>query len=216
MTGTTTQQQKDFRVLHLDSSGRIDGSATRSMTNNIVAAIEDNYGNINITRRDLADGVAFVNSAWIDANFTAADQRSEAQQAALQYSDELVAEIQAADAIVIGVPIYNFGIPATVKAWIDMVARAGVTFRYTPDGPQGLLENKKVYVAIASGGVPIDSPADFATPYLRHALKFIGITDIEVFSAAEINRRGDEALATTQATIAERVTASHLSSGVAA
>ena len=91
-------------------------------------------------------------------------------------------ELVAADVVVIGTPIYNFSIPASLKAWVDMVARARKTFRYTENGPVGLLSDKKAYIVVASGGVKVGSPADFATPYLRHALSFVGITDVDVDS----------------------------------
>ncbi len=84
--------------------------------------------------------------------------------------------------------------PAVLKAWVDMVARARKTFRYTDKGPEGLLQGKKAYLVIASGGVPVDSPVDFATPYMRQALKFLGITDIEVIAAEQLNSRGDDAM----------------------
>ena len=94
------------------------------------------------------------------------------------YHSEKNDEIKAADVVLIGLPIYNFGVPAALKAWIDLVARAGVTFRYTESGPVGLLAGKRAIVTVASGGTEAGSDIDFATPYIRHALKFIGITDV--------------------------------------
>ena len=91
------------------------------------------------------------------------------------------------------------------KAWVDMIARARLTFRYTESGPVGLLEGKKAYVVIASGGVPVDSPVDFATPYLRHALGFVGITDVDIIAADRINIRGDEALDEARVRIADLI-----------
>ena len=127
-------------------------------------------GEIELTRRDLSKGIPLVDEAWINANFTAEEDRTAQQREALAESDALVAELRAADVVVIGSPIYNFGVPAALKAWVDMIARARLTFRYTAEGPKGLLEGKKAYVVIASGGVPVDSSVDFATPYLRQAL----------------------------------------------
>ena len=114
----------------------------------------------------------------------------------------------------------DFGItvvvPAALKAWVDMVARARLTFRYTENGPQGLLEGKKAYVIIASGGVPVDSAVDFATPYLRHALGFIGITDIDVIAADQLTGRAEESIDAARVRIAELVhTAPRLQSQVA-
>ena len=94
-----------------------------------------------------------------------------------------MAELKAADVVVIGMPVYNFGIPAALKAWVDLIARARVTFRYAESGPEGLLTGKRAIVVAASGGTPVDSEIDFATPYLRHALGFVGITDVEVVAA---------------------------------
>ena len=154
-------QQKAFKILEINASARKSGSITRQLAADTVAALHDRHGRAEIRRRDLAAGIELVNADWIEANFT-------------------VDELTAADAIVIGTPIYNFSIPASLKAWVDMVARARKTFRYTENGPVGLLSDKKAYILVASGGVKVGSPADFATPYLRHALSFVGITDVDV------------------------------------
>jgi len=212
----TTGSRSRLHVLHVDSSGRYDGSATRTLTGDLVQALEARHGDLAVTRRDLAGGVPFVDAGWIEANFTAPEERSAAQRATLTHSDALVAEIQSADVVVIGAPLYNFGIPAVLKAWIDMIARARVTFRYTDQGPVGLLAGKKAYLVIASGGVPVDSKADFATPYLRHALKFVGITDVDVIEADQINRRGEDALESARLRIAQLVHTTPLSTWSAA
>ena len=123
----------------------------------------------------------------------------------LAASDALVEELRGADVVVIGSPIYNFGVPAALKAWVDMIARARLTFRYTPEGPRGLLDGKKAYVVIASGGVPVDSPVDFATPYLRQALRFVGITDVDVIAADQLNKAGDDSIDTARMRIAELI-----------
>ncbi len=180
---------RNIQILRIDSSARRDGSETRALSDALIGRIEAT-ANTTMTRRDLAvDAPSLVNEAWVGANFTAPAARSDAQVAELAASDALVAELEAADVIVIGAPIYNFSIPAVLKAWIDMVARAGVTFRYGENGPEGLLQNKRAYVMMASGGVPIGSAMDFASPYLRHLLGFIGIHDVEFISAAEV--KGD-------------------------
>ena len=95
--------------------------------------------------------------------------------------------------------------PASLKAWVDMVARARLTFRYTENGPEGLLKQKKAYLVVGSGGVPVDSEMDYATPYMRHALRFLGITDIDVVTAAQQNMRGEEAIGEARAQIAHLV-----------
>ena len=198
-----TRGQAPLKILEVAASGRNEGSVSRMLSADLIAALEERHGTIDLTRRDLGKGVPFVDEAWIDANFTAPDERSAGQRAALAESDALVAELKAADTLVIGTPIYNFGIPAALKAWIDMVARARLTFRYTENGPKGLLEGKKAYVIIASGGVPVDSAVDFATPYLRHALAFIGITDVELIAADRLNSRSEESIDAARARIAE-------------
>ena len=194
-----------LKVLEIAASGRNDGSVSRKLSADLVAALEDRRGRIELTRRDLGKGLPFVDEAWINANFTAPEERNAEQRAALAESDALVAELKAADVLVIGVPIYNFGVPAALKAWVDMVARARLTFRYTENGPKGLLEGKKAYVIVASGGVPVDSAVDFATPYLRHALSFIGITDVDVIAADRLNSRQEESIDAARMRIAELI-----------
>ncbi len=108
----------------------------------------------------------------------------------------------AANTVVIGMPIYNFSMPAGFKAWSDLAARVGETFKYSENGPVGLLEGKKAYVAIASGGTKVDSEIDFLTPWLRHYLNFIGIDDVEIVQAEALNRNGDKAIEAARASIA--------------
>lgn len=167
-------------VLHINASARQQDSVSRKLSQQIVAHL----GADNVVSRDLADGVPFLNETWVTATFIAPQDRTAAQAKSLELSDTLVAEVQAADTIVIGSPIYNFQTPAVVKAWVDQIARAGVTFAYTETGPKGLLEGKKVIVALASGGVEIGSDYDFASPYLRQILGFLGLTDVTILDAA--------------------------------
>ena len=187
-----------IKILRIDSSARRDGSETRALSDALISRIEATADTTVIHRDLAADAPGFVNEAWVGANFTDPDARSDTQAAELAASDALVAELEAADVIVIGAPIYNFNIPAVLKAWIDKVVRARVTFRYGENGPEGLLKDKKAYVVMASGGVPMGSAMDFALPYLRYILGFVGIHDVEFISAAEVKddpRRLDAALA---------------------
>ncbi|WP_083100849.1 FMN-dependent NADH-azoreductase [Pseudophaeobacter leonis] len=170
-------------VLHIDSSARTESSVTRSLSAEITARLTPER----IIRRDLATPLPLLDAAWIGANFTPADQRSEAQNKLLALSDTLIAELQQADTLVIGTPIYNFSVPSTLKAWIDLVARAGVTFKYSESGPIGLLTGKRAIIAVASGGTQAGSDIDFATTYLRHVLGFIGITDVELVAADQLS-----------------------------
>ncbi|KIC21778.1 MULTISPECIES: FMN-dependent NADH-azoreductase [unclassified Leisingera] len=178
-------------VLHLDSSARTEGSVTRDLSAQIVSRLDADT----VIRRDLAAPLPLLDGAWIGANFTPADQRSEADKQLLALSDALVAELKQADTIVIGAPIYNFSVPSTLKAWIDLVARVGVTFRYEETGPIGLLEGKRAIIAVASGGTQAGSDIDFATTYLRHVLGFIGITEVEIVAADAMSIDAEGALA---------------------
>ena len=104
--------------------------------------------------------------------------------------------------MVIGAPMYNFSVPSTLKAWVDLIARVGVTFNYTENGPKGLLEGKKAYLVVATGGVPVNSAADFATPYLKQVLGFVGIADIEVIDASGFAVNAEEAMTRAIANVA--------------
>lgn len=161
-------------LLRIDASARKSNSISRDLTDQVIAKLAPDT----IITRDLTQPIPQISETWMTANFTPADDRTRAQKEELALSDSLIDEIMRADTLVIGVPIYNFGVPAALKAWIDHVARAGVTFRYTPDGPQGLLKNKRAILVVASGGTEANSTIDFATPYMRHVLSFIGIHDV--------------------------------------
>lgn len=163
-------------VLHIDASARHQGSLSRLNSAELVAAQTPDR----VITRDLADGLPFLDPLWVNATFMAPDERDAAQARALELSNTLIEEIQAADTIVIGSPMYNFSIPAVLKAWIDQIARVGVTFAYTDTGPKGLLNGKKAIITIASGGTPLGSDYDFASDYLRFALGFVGITDVTI------------------------------------
>ncbi len=201
-------QENEQKVLEVSASARRSGSASRELARDLINALDDRYGNVRTVRRDLSDGIPFVDEAWIEANFTPEESRTARHRDALAVSDSLVAELQAADVIVIGAPMYNFSIPASLKAWIDMVTRARLTFRYTENGPEGLLKGKKAYLVVATGGVPVGSPVDFATPYLKHALGFIGIDDVEIIAADRLNSQAEESMDAARASIAKLI---HLS-----
>lgn len=182
-------------ILRIDASARQAGSTTRRLADQLEARlVEQGYG-ATVTRRDLnLAPPAFLTENWVGANFTDETERSDEQKALLAGSEELIGEIEAADTIVITAPIYNFAIPASLKAWIDQVTRARRTFRYTEAGPEGLLKGKRAYIVFASGGVPLGSQVDFASGYLRHILGFIGITDVH-FIAADGHQMDGEAIA---------------------
>ena len=175
-------------ILRLDASARHEGSWSRRFTDAVLAGLAGTQ----VTTRDLAAGIAQITEAYTSGTFKAPNDRSEAEHAALALSDVLLGELQAADTLVIATATYNFNIPASLKAWIDQITRAGIAFRYTETGPEGLLTGKRALVLRASQGTPTGAEHDFATPYLTFALGFIGITDVTFLdtpaeaSAAEV------------------------------
>ncbi len=192
-THQTSFSHAGLRVLRVDASARHEGSVTRNLADLMLSELDQRVPGLSLVRRDVAAGLPFVNAAWVGANMTEPDARDAAQRQALAISDALVAEVMAADVLVIATPIYNFGVPASLKAWVDQVARARLTFRYTEHGPQGLLTGKKAYVLMATGGTEVGSAIDFATPWLKFVLGFLGITDVEVIAADRGMLRGDGA-----------------------
>ena len=196
-------------ILHLNTSIRTSGSHSRTLSGEFLARLATPGRDVVIERDLAARPLPHLDEATMGAFFTPADQRSPAQNQALALSNELVAELQSADTIVIGAPMYNFSISSGFKAWIDHVARAGVTFKYTEKGPVGLLGGKKVYVFTARGGVYSHGPAmgmDFHETYLRGVLGFLGLTDITFIHTEGLGKGEDavnEAVAQTRARIAE-------------
>ena len=160
-----------MKILQINSSARVEGANSTRLANTV-------------TVRDLAVAPhPVLDAAALGALFTPADQRTPEQAARVALDDALIAEVQAHDAIVLGVPMYNFGVPVQLKTWLDAIARAGVTFRYTANGPEGLIQGKKVYVAFARGGIYRDTPADSQTPYIQTILGFLGMTDVKYIHA---------------------------------
>ena len=180
------------RILHVDASQREHGSVSRALTRELVEALVAKYPDSRVIRRDLAAGMPLVDADWIAANETPDDQRTPEQRRRLAFSDELVAELRDSDVWVIGTPVYNFSLPPVLKAWIDQICRARVTFAYSESGPRGLLDDRKVFLAIASGGSKVGSPTEFLTPYLSHVLGFIGIRDVEVVAADQLLMAGED------------------------
>jgi len=174
-------------ILRLDASMRKTGSYSRGLTDKLIEQLTRGKSS-EITIRDLADGIELIDENWIKANFTAADERTPMQNECLLTSNNLVGELNNAELVVIGLPIYNFGVPAAFKAWIDQIVRSKLTFRYGDNGPIGLLKNKKAYIVIASGGTKLGSELDFISDYLRHILGFIGITDVSFIDCSGLGR----------------------------
>ena len=187
-------------LLHLNASARTEGSVTRDLSQRLVDQLSDESTTL-ITRDVGIVALPLLSEAWVGANFTPDDARTPEQHKVLALSDELIAELEAADTLVLGVPIYNFGVPAAFKAWIDLVARARKTFKYTETGPVGLLDGKRAYVVAASGGTAAGSEIDFATPYIRHVLGFLGIHDVTIVAADQLMATGEEKVAAAAAAI---------------
>lgn len=189
----TPSSPDTLNILRIDASARREGSVTRRLADALVHELDRRVDGLNVVRRDLADGMPLLDAHWVAANFTDPAERGEEHRLALAHSDALVAEVQAADVLVIATPLYNFGVPASLKAWIDQIARAQLTFRYTEHGPVGLLKGKKAYLLVATGGTAVGGEGDFATPWLRFVLGFMGITDVEVIAADRGMARGEDA-----------------------
>lgn len=193
------------QILRIDSSARHAGSASRELGTRLIERLGSDA---DVKVRDLAAGVPLLSESTLAAMWTPEADRTPEQQAQLSVADDFIAELVDADAVVIGLPIYNFGPPAAMKAWADLVARAGTTFRYTATGPEGLLGNKPVYVIVASGGVPVGSPMDLASGWLTTFLGFLGLTDVTVIAADQLNVDPEGALAAARERVDQAVLAS--------
>ena len=174
-------------ILRLDASANPATSSSKQLGDRLIEQLQLVYGELEVNERNLNQDLSFIDSTWIAANFTASETRDPQQAERLAFSDQLIDELRHADHIVLTTPMYNFGIPATLKAWIDLIARAGVTFRYTSDGPEGLLVGKRVDIVITTGGAPLGSSADFVSGYLRQVFGFIGIDQINIIGADKMN-----------------------------
>ncbi|MFT3688024.1 FMN-dependent NADH-azoreductase [Paenirhodobacter sp.] len=179
------------KILRLDTSIKGTQSVSLKLAEKITAKLGGD-----VTVRDCT-ALPAIDGAWIGAAYTPAETRTADQKALLALSDDLIAELKAVDTVVIGCGVYNFGVTGPLKHWIDMVCRVGETFKYTETGPVGLAGDKRVIAAYASGGVPMGSAYDFATPYLKQVLGFIGITRVEIVAAQGVNL--DEAAAFARA-----------------
>ena len=183
-----------MKILQINSSARVEGANSTRLANTVTARLQAKHPGATVTVRDLAvTPHPVLDAAALGALFTPADQRTPEQAARVALDDALIAEVQAHDVIVLGVPMYNFGVPVQLKTWLDAIARAGVTFRYTANGPEGLIQGKKVYVAFARGGIYRGTPADSQTPYIQTILGFLGMTDVK-FIHAEGLAMGPEAV----------------------
>ena len=172
-----------MNILHIDSAITGDASVSRQLTAQIVAKLKAANPAASITYRDLNEGVPAIDTDWFRAVRLAPEAPTAEQQLLIDTSDAYLKEVQDADVLVIGLPIYNFTLTAQLKNWLDQIARAGISFRYTEAGPEGLLKGKRAIFAYTAAGTPIGSDLDFASGYLRHMLGFLGITDVTFVAA---------------------------------
>lgn len=178
-------------ILQINSAART-GAWSTLLANELTTKLQQSNPGATVVVRDLLrDSLPHLDEAVLGAFFTPADQRNAPQQAIISRSDALIAELKAADIVVIGAPMYNFSISSQLKAYFDHIARAGVTFRYTANGSQGLVTGKKVYVVTARGGKHLGMPTDSQTPYLKTFLAFLGMTDVTFIVAEGLNLGAD-------------------------
>lgn len=201
-----------MNILQINASARRatddQGSVSTRLANELTARLRAAHAGATVTVRDLAvTPQPVLDEAALGALFTPADQRTPEQAARVALDDALIAELFAADTVVIGVPMYNFNVTAQFKNWIDAVARAGVTFKYGETGPVGLVKGKKVYVVTARGGIHRDQPSDQMTPYLRTVLAFLGMTDVSFIYAEGMAFAADQGLSQARAQIDELLAA---------
>ena len=194
---------KTNTLLHIDSSMRTTGSVSRKLTHQLVQSLTERDDSLSVIHRDLIHPLPHITEDWITANYTEADNRTPAQNETLSLSDTLVNELVQSDIIVLGVPMYNFSVPAALKAWVDLICRARVTFKYTDNGPVGLLKDRRVIVVMTSGGIPKDSPVDFASPLIKQIFSFIGIEDVTFVNASHLATDADAVIAKAELTLAQ-------------
>ena len=175
-----------MKIYQIDCSARKKGSASRELAKKLLDKIKKPEDKV--IYRDLDNEMLFVAGLTESGMSMPENERTEHHKKMFELSDKLVKELKDSDIIIISTPIYNFGPPATLKAWSDLTARVKSTFKYSPDGKQiGLLENKKVYLVITSGGTRVESKDDYLTPWLKHVLNFFGITNIQIISADQMS-----------------------------
>lgn len=194
-----------MNILQVNSSARTEGSHSTALAARLVERLREARPDARLVVRDLSRRPhPALDEAALQALFTPEDARTPEQARRVAMDDALIEEIQGADVVVLAVPMYNFGVPAALKNWIDAISRARVTFRYTEHGPEGLLTGKKVYVVLTRGGQYRDTPADTQVPYLRTVLAFLGMTDVEFIYAEGLALGADaerEAIAAARARI---------------
>jgi FMN-dependent NADH-azoreductase len=194
-----------MKILQIKGSVFNGSGQSSRLSDQLVAQLRAENPGAQVVQRDLvSDPVPHLDAARVAAFFAKPDARTDEQNAVIAYSDALIDEVRQADVIVLGLPMYNFGVPSQLKAWFDHLARAGVTFKYTEKGAVGLLTGKKAYVVATRGGVYAGTPHDFEVPFVRQFLGFIGITDVELVFAEGLalgEESAKKSIATAQAQV---------------
>ncbi len=175
-------------LLRLDTSLFSEKGVSTQLSDKLVSNLRKENTNLKVIHRNFEEqAIPHLDSEWLQALMTPAEKRNENQQAKVDFSDQLIAELQEADTVVIGLPMYNFSIPSMLKAWFDHIARAGTTFKYTSTGSEGLLGDKKVFLVTTRGGIHKDQASDTQVPFVKTFLGFIGLNNIDVIYAEGLN-----------------------------
>ncbi len=200
-------------VLKIDSSARLDGSNSRALTNYLI----EQLGDVDVIERDLVrQPLPPISAEDLVGVHGSSDTGRDSLKQQLALSDELIRELFAADTLVVGVPMYNFSVPAVLKQWVDYVCRARVTFHYTEQGPQGLTGIQRAFIVTATGGTPVGSPMDHASGYVEQILKFIGVAEVHHIEASGSKGDPERILAEARAQIDAVLQAQELESADAA
>ncbi len=191
-------------ILAITASVQHEESISRELVADLIAQISSVDGIDTLIERDLSNNeMELVTQSHVAAYYTSPAERTPNQRQLLEQSDTLLAELKSVDTLIIGAPMYNFSVPAVLKAWIDLVCRVGESFKYGAGGPVGLLNIDVAYVVVATGGTPVGGPADFLTPYLSQVAKFIGAKRVEVIAADKTNKDRQLALEAARGLIAK-------------
>ena len=192
-----------LNILSVSASVQGEQSTSRRLADELIKGLSDKAGGADVRQRDVsANDIEYVTGAHVGAFYTPAEERNDEQNVLLSQSDALLEELKTANTLIVATPMYNFGIPASLKAWIDLICRVGETFRYTENGPEGLLDIDTMYLVVATGGAPVGSAVDFVVPYMKQVAGFIGIKNVEVISADGMNVDAEASFAKARGEVA--------------
>lgn len=190
-----------MKILKIDASARNIMSISKQLGDRLAHGLLQSGAAAGLVQRHVGNELPLLSEELLQAVALPEDERNPVQAEMAALPDTLIDELETTDMLIIGLPIYNFSVPAAFKAWVDLVARARRTFRYSENGPVGLLRDRPVYLVVASGGTALHSEIDFATPFVQHVLGFLGIRDVHVIDASRLMFGGDEKLAAAESEI---------------